>query len=183
MQSEYPFPDAPIDAGTALFDQYGELIFMHIRAQVQLREDAEDITTEVFTAALENQPILHATRSEQLAWLRRVARNKVIDYYRRQKRRPVVVLDSIADSLLDEALNNPEFTFLMREQQTQLHQHISELPPLQQHILRLRYGHSLRCAEIGQMVEKSEAAVRQLLSRSIRQLRARFTTLEKEERA
>lgn len=58
MQPQHPDILAFVDAGTALFDQYGELIFIHIRAHIKIREDAEDLTTEVFASALENQQIL-----------------------------------------------------------------------------------------------------------------------------
>lgn len=55
MQPQHPDTPAFADAGTALFDQYGELIFTHIRAHIKIREDAEDLATEVFASALENQ--------------------------------------------------------------------------------------------------------------------------------
>lgn len=119
------------------------------------------------------------TRSEQLAWLRRVAHNKIIDYYRRQQRRPTVALDDAAYMLPDEQ-GSPEDLVLRQERHSSLHQHISELPPLQQYILRLRYGHGLRFKEIALMVEKNEATIRQLLSRSIRVLRSKYTAIEEE---
>jgi hypothetical protein len=40
---------------TALFDRYGEIIFAFIRVHISSREDAEDLTLEVFTAAVERR--------------------------------------------------------------------------------------------------------------------------------
>ena len=44
---EFPTDDA------AFFDRYGPVIFAYILKHVRSREDAEDLTLEVFTAALE----------------------------------------------------------------------------------------------------------------------------------
>ena len=44
----------PADVAT-LFDRYGPVIFAYILKHVRSREDAEDLTLEVFTAALEKR--------------------------------------------------------------------------------------------------------------------------------
>jgi RNA polymerase sigma-70 factor, ECF subfamily len=48
---------------------------------------------------------------------------------------------------------------------------LQRLPPVQQHILQLRYGDGLRCAEIALLLDKREEAVRKLLSRCTLALR------------
>jgi RNA polymerase sigma-70 factor (ECF subfamily) len=45
------------------------------------RLNAEDLLLEVFVAALNNQHLSHLGDEQQLAWLRRVARNKVIQLF------------------------------------------------------------------------------------------------------
>lgn len=61
-----------------LFDLYGQAIFAYVRLHTPSREDAEDMTLEVFTAALENDNLSGLQDSERLAWLRRVAHNKLV---------------------------------------------------------------------------------------------------------
>jgi len=62
------------------------------------REDAEGLTLEVFLGALEHDNLSALADDERLAWLRRVAHNKIIDSHRRSARRPVVALDQVADT-------------------------------------------------------------------------------------
>jgi len=46
--------ESPTD-DAAFFDRYGPVIFAYILKHVRSREDAEDLTLEVFTAALEKR--------------------------------------------------------------------------------------------------------------------------------
>jgi RNA polymerase sigma factor (sigma-70 family) len=62
---------------------YGKRLFYFIRGRVNTDEDAEDILQDVwyqFSNVLENEPI-----EQTSAWLFRVARNRIIDKYRKHK--------------------------------------------------------------------------------------------------
>lgn len=163
--------DIPHD-DAALFDRYGSLIFAYILKHVNSREDAEDLTLEVFTAALERQVVSQLRPEEQLAWLKRVTHNKLIDTYRKAQHRQHVALDLFADLLPDA--EEPEQIVLQREVDEQLHQHIQQLPHFQQQLLYLRYAHNLSAAEIGVLLNKNEATIRQQISRTRKLLRASY---------
>lgn len=165
---------------TALYDRYGHTLFAYVRLQVSSREEAEDLTLEVFLTALEHDNLSALPVSERLAWLRRVAYNRLVDRYRRAARHPVVVLDHVLETLLEDDLADPEQIVLRREMYQQLHQMVQKLPLLQQQLLRLRYGDGLRFAEIAVLLNKREAALRQLLSRTLATLRTRYNQLAQE---
>jgi RNA polymerase sigma-70 factor, ECF subfamily len=157
-----------------LFDHYGEILFAYIRAHTATREDAEDLTVEVFAAALEHDNLSTLPGSTaQLAWLKKVAHNKLIDHYRWRQRHPKVDLDRLTGTLLDED-TLPEEMALRSETQRELREHISKLSALQQLVLQLRYGNDMRCPEIAQFVGKSSGAVRQILARTIQELRKHY---------
>lgn len=63
---------------------------------------------------------------------------------------------------------------LQREVDEQLHQHIQQLPHFQQQLLYLRYAHNLSAAEIGVLLNKNEATIRQQISRTRKLLRASY---------
>jgi len=65
-----------------LYERFAETLLTSICQQVSNRQDAEDLLLEVFLAALQNTSLTGLPAARQLAWLRRVARNKVIDHYR-----------------------------------------------------------------------------------------------------
>lgn len=165
---------------TILYERYGQVIFGYLRLHVRSLEDAEDLLLDVFLAALEHDNLAALSQGEQLAWLRRVAHNKLLNVYRRVSRSPHVALDSIMDMIFDE--ENPEQLTLQQEEHGQLQAALQKLPVLQQHILQLRYGDGLRCAEIALLLNKREGAVRKLLSRSIIFLRQTYQQTEGENR-
>ncbi|HET8911806.1 MAG TPA: sigma-70 family RNA polymerase sigma factor [Ktedonobacteraceae bacterium] len=157
------------ESQTALYERYGPLIFGYLRSHIRSLEDAEDLLLEVFVAALEEDNLSAFTPAEQLSWLRKVAHNKLLNLYRQGSRHPQVALDFVLETILEE--EDPEQHTLREEERGQLRAALQKLPPLQQQILRLRYGDGLRCPEIAVLLDKREGAVRKLLSRSILFLR------------
>jgi RNA polymerase sigma factor (sigma-70 family) len=165
---------------TRLYDRYAHVIFAYVRLHLSAREDAEDVTLEVFVAALEHQNLAGLSSQEQLMWLRRVASNKLVDIYRHTQRHPVVALDSVAERLYEDENRSPEYIALRQERYQQLHAVIGTLPELQQHLLQLRFGYGLRFAEIAILLNKREAALRQQLSRTLTFLRASYFSQHRE---
>lgn len=169
MQQETGTDDITDDA--MLFKRYGQAIFAYVRLYTPSREDAEDLTLEVFTTALEHDNLAALQDGEQLAWLRRVVRNRLIDRYRRAVHSPTVVLDEVLEMMLEDDTANREQVMLQRETYAQLHRMIQTLPPLQQRLLRLRYGDGLPFAEIALLLNKREDVLRKMLSRALATLR------------
>ncbi len=163
----------PYNSDDALYDRYATSIFAYARLHTTSWEDAEDLTLEVFLTAFEHDNLSWLTEPRQLVWLRRVAHNKLVDHYRRSPRLPVIPLEQVVETVsLDEALT-PEQLTLRREELEQLYEAVGKLPLLQQQVLRLRFGDGLRFAEIAILLNKDEAAVRKLCSRT----RARLRTI------
>jgi RNA polymerase sigma factor (sigma-70 family) len=158
----------------SLYDRYGQAIFAYARLHVPSREDAEDVTLEVFTAALENDNFSGLQEGEKLAWLRRVARNKLVDIYRRSTNHPDVALNQVMETVFDDEASTPEQIMLQREVREHLYRAIRTLSMLQQQVLRLRYGDGLHFGEIAVLLHKREEAVRKLHSRALALLRTKY---------
>jgi RNA polymerase sigma-70 factor (ECF subfamily) len=154
-----------------LYNTYAPGMLAFVRMRIPSQEDAEDLVVEVFLAALENAKFAALSQNAKQSWLWRVARNKVIDAYRRAKTRQSVNLDHVADGLFEDELSGPEYSALRQEDYMDLYAHLQSLPALQQEILRLRFGHNLSCGEIASMLGKQENVVRVTLSRSLNLLR------------
>ena len=90
---------------TDLYQRYWLMLLMNILAHVPSQQDAEDVLLEVYLAALESDILQTLDERRQLAWLRRVAHNKCIDYHRRTLRHPVVSLETSAETLYDNEKN------------------------------------------------------------------------------
>jgi RNA polymerase sigma factor (sigma-70 family) len=154
-----------------LYLQYGPALLMYIRRYVPSREDAEDLLLEVFLAALESDILSSLDERRQKSWLWSVAHNKVIDLRRRSKRRPAAPLEEVEEALYDDDLLTPEAVTLRHETHDVLRAHVSSLSEQQQKILSLRFAHGLHCSEIARLLNKSDSAIRVMLSRTLNLLR------------
>jgi RNA polymerase sigma factor (sigma-70 family) len=168
QQDERQQPD---HSDTALYDRYVASIFAYARLHTASWEDAEDLTLEVFLAALEHDNLSWLAAAQQLIWLRRVAHNKLVDHYRHAPRLPVVPLEQVLETVYHDETLTPEQLALRREELERLYKTVEQLPLLQQQVLRLRFGDSLRFAEMAILLNKQEAAVRKLCSRALARLR------------
>jgi RNA polymerase sigma factor (sigma-70 family) len=155
----------------SLYDRYASSIFAYARLYSSSWEDAEDVTLEVFTAALEQENLSALTERQQLVWLRRVAHNKLVDRYRSAVHLPAVPLEQVRETVHTEDALTPEQMVLRGEELERLYQAMRSLPLLQQQLLQLRFGEGLRFAEIAVLLNKREATVRKLCSRTIALLR------------
>lgn len=161
----------------ACYDRYASDIFIYLCQQVSSPQDAEDILVEVFMAALKTASFARLTPEQQLAWLRRVARNKVIDSYRHHSYFTMLPLEQIGESKDDAML--PEQRVVRQEAYEHLYRLISQLAPDQQELIRLRYGDGLRLTEIAGMFNKSEETVRKMHSRALHRLRTLYEQAER----
>jgi RNA polymerase sigma-70 factor, ECF subfamily len=104
-----------VSSGIELYDRYASIIFAYVRLNLGSYEDAEDVTIEVFITALEHDNLSTFTESQKLAWLRRVAHNRLVDRYRYADRHPNTALDQIKETLKCDDENTPEQVLLRVE--------------------------------------------------------------------
>jgi len=160
--------DSPI---ARLYRQHALSIMTYVRRHVLSREEAEDIVLEVFLTALEQKGLARLSEEEQLAWLQRVAYHKSVDYHRRSARRPVVPLEETAGTLFADERYNPDQLAVRNEEDALLRERLARLPERYQAVLQLRFAYGLRCTEIASRLNKSDGAIRMLLSRALNILR------------
>jgi len=150
----------------ALYDRYFERVLGYVRLRIRDASACEDVTSQVFTNALEQ---LHRFRGDGsfAGWLFGIARNAVYD----AQRRPVSA--ELPDELpgagpeVDEQL-------LARERRQRLRPLVASLDPEQQHLLALRYGADLSFEQIGALLEVPAGTVRVRLHRLLNHLRERY---------
>jgi len=164
-----------------LYRKFAPGVLTYVRLRVPSPEDAEDLVVEVFVAALESAKFAALSEKEKQLWLWRVTRNKVIDTYRRTKIRQNVALDQVAEGLFEDEVSSPEYSALRQEDYMDLYAHLQSLPPLQQQILRMRFGQDLSCREIATTLGMQENLVRVTLSRSLNLLRKIYRRTREEQ--
>lgn len=148
-----------------LYELHVEKIYNYIYYRIGNREDAEDLTARVFYRALNHIPHYKNKGVPFAAWLYRIAHNLVANWYRDQKRRPTVPLDSL--NLQGNNHENPHRVAELANEHEILLAAIQKLPSLRQELLTLKYVERMSNAEIGKMMGRSEGAIKSLYHRTL----------------
>lgn len=80
------------------YDRHADTLFRLALAELQSREDAEDVIQDVFAAYISASPRFPDVEQER-AWLIRVTVNRARDLLRRRRHRGYVPLEDMAESL------------------------------------------------------------------------------------
>jgi len=154
-------------AFSSLYQRYVTPVYRYLYSRLGNVADAEDLTAQVFTEALEG---LHRYREQGSfsAWLFTIAHRRIVDHYRRQ--RPHVTLDEALFPLIDIA--GPLDQAIRAESLHHLVESVTQLDEEKQELLRLRFAAGLSYGEIAAVVGSSEGAVKMAMRRLLRRLRA-----------
>src|SRR5258708_2304314 len=150
-----------------LYRRLAAALFAHVFQRTSSRDAAPHILLDVLLSARRHPQTPSFDDSKQEAWLWAITRNKVVDHLRRAGNRQHVSIEWLAELLSEDDRLAPEQLSLQREAQVRLSSAIHTLPELQQEILRLRFGHGLKCKAIATILEKSEGADRSALLRTL----------------
>jgi RNA polymerase sigma-70 factor, ECF subfamily len=147
-----------------LYERYVDQIFAYAHTLTRNRELAEDVTASTFAKAIEDLPRFEWRGVPYSAWLYRVAANMVA----RQARRPAW-LDLDEHQPVDTA--SPEQIVEQRDREAAVRDAVATLPDDQRQAVLLRFGGDLRNREIGEIMGRSEGAVKLLTFRAMTALR------------
>jgi RNA polymerase sigma-70 factor (ECF subfamily) len=75
------------DAFRELYERYGGPVLSYVRTLARDRELSEDVTQEVFLSVWRKAPTYRPDRGEVAAWLYTIARNQLVDLWRRRSTR------------------------------------------------------------------------------------------------
>ncbi len=156
-----------------LYERYFPRIYAYCLRRVGSNEEAEDLTSLVFTRALTS--IGSYRGGSVVAWLFRIAHNAVANHL--HDRRPHLPLDTALHPTSSEDLSAG---IVRAEEQKHLGRLLAALPNDQREILALRLVGELTAKEIGAVIGKREGAVRVALHRIIRGLRSAYRQADEE---
>ena|SRR5690606_11443119 len=157
------------DAFGELYERYIEKIYNYIYYRTGNHHDAEDITARVFFRAMAHIETYTERGVPFQAWLYRIAHNLVANWHRDRGRRKVIPLDEfIATSLKSES---PDRQAEDNEEREALLAAIRRLPEERQQLLILKFVDHLSNAEIGDIMNRTEGAIKSLYHRTLIALR------------
>jgi len=152
-----------------LYLRYVNRIYNYVYYRTGNQYDAEDLTARVFFRAMKHIPNYTDRGLPLSAWLYRIAHNLVANWYRDNSRRKVVSLDEIL--LVRPDGDHPESVLMEVEDQEKLLDVIRVLHPDRQQLLILKFVEHLSNAEVGQIMGRTEGAIKSLYHRTLLELR------------
>jgi RNA polymerase sigma-70 factor (ECF subfamily) len=151
-----------------LYDRYVQSIYRYVFSRVGSAHEAEDITSQTFMAAYEALG-RYRERGQFSAWLFRIARSKMNDHFRRNRRE--VQLEAAGKILeREDALG----VLIRAEELSQIRFLINHLNEEEQELIRLRYVADLSFVEIASLLGKREDAVKKSLYRLLARLKSQM---------
>jgi RNA polymerase sigma-70 factor (ECF subfamily) len=160
------------EAFAEIYDRYFEKIYKFIYYKVGHRETAEDLCSLTFTKALESIKKFNADKALLSAWIYKIARNNVVDYYRSKKE--IYDIDKATDLYHEENFSE---NMTKAAQLENIKEKLKLLTEDQREIIVMRVWNEMSYKEISEVVGKSENNCKVIFSRSLKQLRYSLTIL------
>jgi RNA polymerase sigma-70 factor, ECF subfamily len=170
------------EAFGVLYERYVSRIYNYIYYRTGNQADAEDLTARVFFRAMHHIKNYQNRGLPFSAWLYRIAHNLVANWHRDNSRRPEITLD---ESMIvhHQGQEHPENVLLKSEERDRLLRMIRRLPPDRQQLLILKFVEHQSNAEIGQIMGRTEGAVKSLYHRTLLSLRCELQTMSSEDKS
>ncbi|HRU33670.1 MAG TPA: RNA polymerase sigma factor [Candidatus Paceibacterota bacterium] len=151
-----------------IYEIFAERIYRYIYLKTSSREEAEDLTQQVFVRAWEALPQFEFKKNPFSSWLYSIARNLITDFYRKKK--PDFSLDSENAVEMPDDLDLTE-RLIIQDEIRQVFEAINQLPLEQKDLLLLRFVDDLSYDEIASIMNKSPLTLRVIQHRALKRLK------------
>jgi RNA polymerase sigma-70 factor (ECF subfamily) len=172
---DYAAKQQPVQSRQAIlqqiYDAHVEQIYKFVYFKVGNREDAEDITSQVFIKAANS---LDVTQEEQtrLAWLYQVARTTITDHWRFYYRNPAASLEQMEEAAPLHLAAEPLRPGLADEEEVspataRVAEILAKLSPNYRRVLELRFLQGCSLKETAQAMNITEGNAKVLQHRAL----------------
>jgi RNA polymerase sigma factor (sigma-70 family) len=153
---------------TQLYDEFMPKVFRYIIYWVNDKHTTEDLTSAVFEKALVKFKTFNVAKATFGTWIIAIARNTVIDYFRRNKR-----YETDLDQALDiiDGDDSPDERIIKAEELRKLRLCMERLSAPEKEIISLKFGGELTNRAISRELRLSESNVGVIVFRAVRKLR------------
>lgn len=156
-----------------IYDAYAERIYYYLYRRVGDGPLAEDLTADVFLRVVESVGTARFCQGSLAPWLYRMAHNRLIDHYRRDRELPML------EDGPEAAANAPSAEENLEIDPGVLRSALRRLTPDQQQVIALKFMEDWSNAQVAEAMGRTEGAVESLQHRALAALRR---TLEEQER-
>lgn len=148
-------------------------ILKYLHKHLPSKEDAEDLTNDVFFEAIDSLQVLNK-ESNLDAWLYRIAHNKMVDYYRKKKIKSLLLSQMPYLEIISNEIHQPEFQFEKDRIRDKIEKTLVSLSEKYQKILRLHYEDGISVKDLAIRLDLSFKATESLLFRARKQFQTAY---------
>jgi RNA polymerase sigma-70 factor, ECF subfamily len=148
-----------------LYERYFELVYAYIARRLRDRNEAEDVTAEVFHKALRSLPRFKWTGAPFAAWLFRISANMIADRAQRAARERNVGNDNEVSAI--HSTQPQQADLEQSERRASLLRQVEQLAEDQRQVVIMRFAEEKSIREIAGVLGRSEGAVKQLQFRAL----------------
>lgn len=163
-----------------VYEECLPIVLRYMMARVHDRNIAEDLTADVFEAAMRSWPTFER-RSAPRTWVLGIAHHVVSHHWRRTDPQSLP-LDAVPSNKLGDGGVTPEDEMQRRDDVDSLHLAISSLSSEDEALLALRYAAGLPFGEIATVLGIREVTLRVRTHRTLRRLRVALAEIGMNER-
>jgi RNA polymerase sigma-70 factor, ECF subfamily len=155
-----------------LYEANFERVYAYVVRRVRDRDEAQDVTADVFHLALKSLPRFEWRGVPFAAWLFRIAANEIADRSKSVARRRAHELENSPHETYagDEAASGIDEA----ERRARLFKLVERLPRDQSRVITMRFAEDKSIREIATALGRSEGSVKQLQFRAMQNLRVRL---------
>jgi RNA polymerase sigma-70 factor (ECF subfamily) len=150
-----------------LYDEYYDKISRYVYVRIGDKTEAEDIASEVFLKALDSLKNYKERGIPMPAWLFRIAHNLVVDHLRRTTKFKRVPIEDV--EIIDKA--DPQAAAEKNIELEMVNKAMLGLTEEQREVIRLRFFGGLTSREVGNLLNKTDGAVREMQRAALEKLR------------
>jgi RNA polymerase sigma-70 factor (ECF subfamily) len=157
----------------SLYNRYYARILQFVYGRTTSKDDARDITQQVFISALETIGRYKPSGVPYSAFLFRVALNELNRFYRKSKVRQAVNIDDeqVSDVLTEMGAENTA------ETDAKLMQALQQLEPDEMSLMQMRFFDKIPFKDLCTILEISETAAKARVYRLLERLKTIYTSL------
>lgn len=154
-------------AVVAFYREYAPRILRYLQKHLP-KEVVQEILNDVFFDAIDTLPILKKQTNLQ-AWLYKIAHNKMVDYYRKQKIKSFLFSQMPYLELIAKEMTQPEFILEKNRIRDTIEKTMKKLSQKYQQVLRMHYEEQLPVKQMALILDLSPKATESLLYRARQQ--------------
>lgn len=154
-----------------IYKRFSGKVFGKCLSLLKSESDAEDATQDVMMKILLNLAKFSG-RSRFSTWIYSITYNYCIDFIRKKKKDPSIYVDDFIDNLdVEEEVDD---RFLMEMNVKRLKVILEVIPTADKSILMMKYQDEMSIREIGEILDKSESAIKMKIKRAKQKFKKTF---------